>query len=109
MTVLTKPQAVACVYAMDTHPFCAHLTIGPDIDVQKLNSGCVIVQGKDGSEHYPNVQEFIAAYEIPIEVHPLREVEADLQHHSRAAALGRKAPWIVLALVALLGVVLWRL
>lgn len=107
--ILTPAQALACVYALDTNSFCVHLTICPDIDVQKLNSGCVIVEGANSSEQYSNVLHFIQAYALPVEQHPLIEVAKDLEHHRSAHKLGKWAWWIVAALVIAVGLIVWRL
>lgn len=101
--ILTQAQAVACVYAMDTSDLCVHLTIGADIDVQKLPSGCVSVEGRHGSEHYSNVHGFIAAYDLPYPAHPLECVRAELQSRQDAASVESKF-WRSVGAVAFVGV-----
>lgn len=106
--ILAPEQAYVCVYALDTSDLCAHLTIGADIDVQKMPSGCVTVEGRDGSEHYPCVRAFIEAYGLGqvVEVHPMQTVRDMMQARKDAEATGKAMFWITGAVVVV-GLLLW--
>lgn len=87
--ILSKDQAVACAYAMDTSELCAHLTIGADIDVQKLPRGQVSVEARDASEYYPNVAAFVEAYGAPVSSHPLAALRQNWKEQADADRVGK--------------------
>lgn len=104
--ILTRAQAVACVYAMDTSALYAHITIGSDIDVQKLPGGQVTVEmGPHASEYYSSVFDFVAAYRLPMPAKPLQEVAEELEARDSAEAISRKF-WKCVGVVAVVGILI---